>query len=38
MLERVIRMLKKQCIHRHRFESQVHATRVIADRIAFYNQ
>lgn len=38
MAERVIQMLKEQCVHRHRFESQVHATRVIADCIAFYNQ
>lgn len=38
MVERVIRTLKEQCVHRHRFESQVHATRVIADWIAFYNQ
>jgi len=38
MVERVIRTLKEQCVHRHRFESEVHATRVIADWIAFYNQ
>ncbi len=38
MVERVIRTLKEQCVHRHRFESQVHATRVIADWIASYNQ
>lgn len=38
MVERVIRTLKEQCVHRHRFESQTHATRVIADWIAFYNQ
>jgi len=38
MVERVIRTLKEQCVHRHRFESQAHATRVIADWIAFYNQ
>ncbi|MEX3557462.1 MAG: hypothetical protein VB135_03290 [Burkholderia sp.] len=25
-------------MHRHRFESQTHALRVIADWIAFYNQ
>ena len=25
-------------MHRHRFESQAHALRVIADWIAFYNQ
>ncbi|MEX3581513.1 MAG: integrase core domain-containing protein [Burkholderia sp.] len=38
MVERVIRTLKEQCVHRHRFESQIHALRVIADWIAFYNQ
>ena len=38
MIERVIRTLKEQCVHRHRFESQTHALRVIADWIAFYNQ
>lgn len=38
MVERVIRRLKEQCVHRHRFKSQVHALRVIADWIAFYNQ
>lgn len=31
MVERVIRTLKEQCAHRHRFESQQHASRVIAD-------
>ncbi|WP_442682286.1 integrase core domain-containing protein [Stenotrophomonas sp. JC08] len=30
--------LKEQCVHRHRFESQTHALRVIGDWIAFYNQ
>ena len=29
--------LKGQCVHRHRFETQQHASRVIADWIAFYN-
>ncbi len=38
MVERVIRTLKEQCVHRSRFESQTHALRVIADWIAFYNQ
>jgi len=38
MVERVIRRLKNQCVHRHRFESQVHAMHVIADWMAFYNQ
>ncbi|WP_231478332.1 IS3 family transposase [Pseudoxanthomonas suwonensis] len=37
MVERVIRTLKEQCVHRHRFESQQHATRVIGDWIQFYN-
>ncbi|MBB3802147.1 putative transposase [Xanthomonas arboricola] len=38
MVERVIRTLKEQCVHRHRFESHTHALRMIADWIAFYNQ
>jgi len=38
MVERVIRTRKEQCVHRHRFDSQVHATRVIADWISFYNR
>ncbi len=37
MVERVIRTLKEQCVHRHRFESLTHASRVIADWISFYN-
>ena len=37
MVERGIRNLKEQCMHRHRFESQVHALRVIGDWISFYN-
>lgn len=37
MVERVIRTLKEQCVHRHRFESQQHASRVISDWICFYN-
>lgn len=37
MVERVIRTLKEQCAHRHRFETQQHAMRVIADWIQFYN-
>ena len=37
MVERVIRTLKEQCAHRHRFESLAHASRVIADWIGFYN-
>ena len=31
MVERVIRTLKDQCVHRHRFETLQHANRVIAD-------
>ncbi|WP_245149887.1 integrase core domain-containing protein [Xanthomonas axonopodis] len=38
MVERMIRTLNEQCVHRHRFESQTHALRVIADWIAFYTQ
>lgn len=37
MVERVIRTLKEQCAHRHRFETQQHASRVIGDWIQFYN-
>ena len=37
MVERVIRTLKEQCVHRHRFETQQHAIRVISDWIQFYN-
>jgi len=37
MVERVIRSLKEQCVHRHRFESLQHASRVINDWISFYN-
>jgi putative transposase len=37
MVERVIQTLKEQCVHRHRFESQQHAMRVISDCIQFYN-
>jgi putative transposase len=38
MVERVIRTLKEQCVHRHRFESLQHASRVISNWIGFYNQ
>ncbi|WP_246333438.1 integrase core domain-containing protein [Stenotrophomonas tumulicola] len=38
VVERLIRTLKERCVHRHRFESQTHALRVIADWITFYNQ
>jgi putative transposase len=37
MIERVIRTLKEQRVHRHRFETQQHAMRVIGDWIPFYN-
>ena len=37
MVERVIRTLKEQCIHRQRFDSIQHATRAIGDWISFYN-
>lgn len=37
LVERVIRTLKDQCVHRHRFESLQHASRIIADWIGFYN-
>lgn len=37
MVERVIRSLKEQCGHRHRFESLQHDRRVIGDWISFYN-
>lgn len=37
MVERVIRTLKEQCVHRHRFESLQQANRIIADWIQFYN-
>ena len=33
----VIRTLKEQYVHRHRFENQQHASRVIGDWIQFYN-
>jgi putative transposase len=37
MVERVIRTLKEQCVHRHRFESLQLASRVIGDWITFCN-
>jgi len=37
MVERVIRSLKEQCIHRQRFETLQHASRVISDWAHFYN-
>lgn len=38
MVERVIRTLKEQCVHRNRFESLQHASRAIGDWINFYNR
>lgn len=37
MIGRVIRTLKEQCAHRHRFETILHASRVVGDWIRFYN-
>ena len=37
LVEWVIRTLKEQCVHRHRFESLQHASRLIGDWIHFYN-
>ena len=37
MIERMIRTLKEQCVHRYRFESLQHASRIISDWIYFYN-
>ena len=37
LVERVIRMLKEQCVHRHRFDLLQHASRLIGDWIHFYN-
>ena len=37
LVERVIRTLKEQCVHRTRFESLQHASRAIGDYINFYN-
>ncbi|WP_332375865.1 integrase core domain-containing protein [Acidovorax delafieldii] len=36
-LPKAIRTLKEQCVHRHRFESLQHASRLIGDWIHFYN-
>jgi len=38
LIERLIRTLKEQCVHRHRFETLQHASRVIGDWIEFYNR
>ena len=37
MIERLIRSLKEQCVHRQRFESLTHASRAISDWITSYN-
>jgi putative transposase len=37
LVERLIRSLKEQCVHRHRFETLQHASRVIVDWVTFYN-
>jgi len=37
MVERLIRTLKEQCVHRRRFETLQHARRVPGDWIGFYN-
>lgn len=37
LVERMIRTLKEQCVHRHRIETLPHASRVISDWIQFYN-
>lgn len=37
MVARVIRTLKEQCVHHHRFETLQHASRAIADWAQFYN-
>lgn len=38
LVERVIRTIKEQCVHRQRFETLQHAPRVLGDWIGFYNQ
>jgi putative transposase len=37
VVERVIRTMKEQSVHRHRFESLTHAMHTIGDWIRFYN-
>ena len=37
LIERLIRTLKDQCLHRHRFETAQYASRVIGDWVHFYN-
>ncbi|WP_197457653.1 IS3 family transposase [Snodgrassella sp. CFCC 13594] len=38
MVERLIRTIKEQCVHRHSFESLQHANWVLSDLIQFYNK
>ena len=38
MVERLIRAIKEQCVHRHRFENLQHANQVLSDWIQFYNE
>ena len=38
LIERLIRTLKEQCVHPHRFETLQLACRVIGDWIDFYNR
>lgn len=38
LIERLIRTLKEQCVHRNRFETLQHASRVIGHWIEFYNR
>ncbi len=38
MVERLIRTLKEQCVHRHRFESLQHASRMFGEWVGFYNR
>jgi putative transposase len=37
-VERVIRTIKEQCVHRQRFETLQHVSQVLGDWIVFYNQ
>ncbi|WP_412105142.1 integrase core domain-containing protein [Sulfitobacter sp. D35] len=36
-MERLIRLSKEQCVHRHRSKALAHAGRMIGDWIQFYN-
>ncbi|WP_299845640.1 integrase core domain-containing protein [uncultured Jannaschia sp.] len=37
MMERLIRLLKEQCVYRQRFDSFAHASHAMGDWVAFYN-